>query len=79
VARVQLTDEAVEDLADLDGSTRRAVFKALKKLQTEPEQRGVPLGHRSGGNLTTFRLRLHTTTAAQEFVTVLDELWDRQG
>ena len=121
MARVQLTDEAVEDLADLDGSPRRAVFKALKKLQTEPEQRGAPLGRRSGGNLTTFRklvvgnrdyrivyrvepdgsvvvvwviarrsddevyqlavsrLRLHTSTAAQEFVAVLDELWGRHS
>lgn len=55
MAGVQLTDEAREDLQDLDGSARIAVFKGLKKLRNEPEKRGQPLGRRSTSNLTTFR------------------------
>ena len=43
--------EAVEDIAELDGSERVLVFKGLKKLETEPAQRGAPLG----SGLTTFR------------------------
>lgn len=31
------------------------VFNGLKKLQTEPEKRGSPLGSKLSGNLTTFR------------------------
>jgi mRNA interferase RelE/StbE len=53
--RVQLTADAREDLRDLDGSTRKAVLKAIKKLESEPEERGQPLGSRQSGNLTTFR------------------------
>lgn len=55
MARVELTEDAREDLRDLDGSARALVFKALKKLETEPEKRGTPLGSRSSSNLTTFR------------------------
>lgn len=55
MAEVVLTDDAVEDLRELDGSARKLVGKALKKLEASPEQRGEPLGSRSGGNLTTFR------------------------
>lgn len=55
MAKVQLTADALEDLRDLDGSNRKRVLKALKKLETEPEQRGEPLGSRALGNLTTFR------------------------
>lgn len=55
MARVQLTDDAKEDLRDLDGAARVLVAKALKKLESEPEKRGEPLGSKSGGNLTTFR------------------------
>lgn len=51
MARVLLLPEAVEDLADLDGSARKLVFKALKKLRTDPANRGAPLG----SGLTTFR------------------------
>lgn len=51
MARVLLLPEAAEDLADLDGAERKSVFKALKKLATEPEKRGAPLG----SELTTFR------------------------
>lgn len=51
MARVLLLPEAIEDLADLDGSSRLLAFKAMKKLQVSPEQRGAPLG----GGLTTFR------------------------
>jgi mRNA interferase RelE/StbE len=56
MARVQLTADALEDLRDLDGSTRKMVLKALKKLEDHPEQRGEPLGARQRiGNLTGFR------------------------
>ena len=55
MTRVKLTEEALEDLQDLDGSARLLVLKAIKKLETAPEQRGAPLGSRSSGNLTTFR------------------------
>jgi mRNA interferase RelE/StbE len=51
VARVDLYPEAVEDIAELDGSERRQVFKGLRKLETDPAQRGAPLG----SGLTTFR------------------------
>lgn len=55
MARVELTDAAREDLKELDGSQRKIVVKALKKLEDSPEQRGEPLGSRSKGNLATFR------------------------
>ncbi|MGH4026629.1 MAG: type II toxin-antitoxin system RelE family toxin [Pseudonocardiaceae bacterium] len=55
MAEVFLTEEARDDLHDLDGATQKAILKALKKLRAEPEKRGAPLGSRSGGNLTTFR------------------------
>jgi mRNA interferase RelE/StbE len=54
VARVQLTDDAREDLRDLDGSERKIVLKAIKKLERAP-QLGQPLGSRPSGNLTGFR------------------------
>ena len=55
MARVLLTSDAREDLRDLDGSARKAVLKAIRKLETDPEQRGQPLGSRTSGDLTTFR------------------------
>lgn len=58
MARVTLTDDAIEDLKDLDGSSRVMVLKALralKKLEVEPEKRGAPLGSRATGNLTGYR------------------------
>lgn len=55
MANVVLTGEAREDIRDLDGTSRRVVLKALKKLESEPDKRGGPLGSKSGGNLTTFR------------------------
>jgi mRNA interferase RelE/StbE len=55
VAEVQLTSDAREDLRDLDGSSRKLVLKAIKKLEVEPEKRGEPLGSRALGNLSTFR------------------------
>jgi mRNA interferase RelE/StbE len=51
MARVVLYPDAVEDIEGLDGSERKLVFKGLKKLTTEPEKRGAPLGT----GLTTFR------------------------
>ena len=50
MARVTLYPDAVDDIADLDGSDQRLVFKGLQKLAIEPE-RGGPLG----SGLTTFR------------------------
>jgi mRNA interferase RelE/StbE len=55
LARVVLTSEAKEDVRDLDGSARKLVLKAMKKLEDGPEQRGNPLGSRAGSDLTTFR------------------------
>lgn len=55
MAKVQLSAEARADFLDLDGSARRIVATALRKLEDDPHLRGQPLGHRSGGNLTTFR------------------------
>ena len=55
MTRVTLTDDAIEDLKDLDGSSRVMVLKALKKLEVEPEKRGAPLGPRATGNLTGYR------------------------
>lgn len=55
MAEVRLTEDAREDLYDLDGAARVIVFKGLKKLQTEPEKRGSQLGSKLSGNLTTFR------------------------
>jgi mRNA interferase RelE/StbE len=55
MARVTLTEDAREDLHDLDGTARLVVLKALKKLETEPMQRGQPLGSRARGDLTSFR------------------------
>lgn len=54
MARVLLTSQAREDLRNLDGSARKVVLKALKKLEQAPDQRGAPLGSRTG-DLTTFR------------------------
>lgn len=51
MARVVLHAAALDDIAELDGSERKAVFKGLLKLRTELEKRGAPLG----SGLTTFR------------------------
>ncbi len=55
MTRVQLSEEAREDFQDLDGAAQQLVAKALKKLETEPQLRGQPLGSRAVGDLTTFR------------------------
>lgn len=55
MARVQLTEDAREDLRDLDNSVQRQVIKGLTKLRENPSQRGQPLGRKSDNNLTTFR------------------------
>lgn len=56
-ARVRLLAEAADDIRALDGSARRIVLKALKKLENAPEQRGAPLGSKADGrsDLTGFR------------------------
>lgn len=55
MTEVRLTADARDDLLGLDGAAQLIVLKALKKLRSEPEKCGAPLGSRSGGNLTTFR------------------------
>ena len=55
MARVVLTDEAREDIRDLDRSSQKKVLKKLKELEVEPGKRGQPLGSRAGGNLTGLR------------------------
>lgn len=55
MARIELTDDAKDDLADLDKSAQRLVVKALRKLKDEPSKRGHPLGSRASGDLTGFR------------------------
>ena len=55
MARVVLTDDAKEDLRNLDGAARKLVAKKLRQLEDEPEKRGAPLGSRSPSNLITFR------------------------
>ncbi|MDZ7933089.1 MAG: type II toxin-antitoxin system mRNA interferase toxin, RelE/StbE family [Rhodococcus sp. (in: high G+C Gram-positive bacteria)] len=55
MARVLLTDEAKEDVKDLDRSAQIKVLRKMKELETDPDQRGQPLGSKGGGNLTTFR------------------------
>lgn len=52
---VEFTNEAREDLRDLDGSARKLILKAITKLRDEPEKRGEPLSSQASGNLTTFR------------------------
>ena len=52
--RVELTDAAIEGLADLDKGDAREVHKRLKKLEETPEL-GQPLGNRAGIDLTGWR------------------------
>ena len=51
------TDEAREDLRELDGSQRKSVFKAITKVSQNPLPAseggyGKPLGNRHGNDLT---------------------------
>jgi mRNA interferase RelE/StbE len=55
MARVFLTEDAKEDLRNLDGAARVLVAKALVKLEDEPEKRGAPLGAKATGDLTGLR------------------------
>jgi mRNA interferase RelE/StbE len=47
MAKVRLLPEAADDVRALDGSARRLVLKALKKLEQSPELRGAPLGSKA--------------------------------
>lgn len=51
MAHISFLPEALDDINEIDPASQRRVFKAICKLQTEPEKRGAPLG----GELTTFR------------------------
>lgn len=55
MARVELTDDAKDDIRSLDGSVKARVLKDLQKLKTSPADRGEPLGSRDTGNLTGLR------------------------
>lgn len=55
MAEVLLTEDAKDDVRDLDGSACKIVLRAISKLKDHPEQRGQPLGSRQGTTLTTFR------------------------
>ena len=39
MARVEFTAQAREDVRDLDGSARKLVLRAIKKLEDDPEKR----------------------------------------
>lgn len=55
MARVELTDDAKDDIRSFDGSVQVRVLKDLKKLESSPVDRGQPLGSRGTGNLTGLR------------------------
>ncbi|WP_375401094.1 type II toxin-antitoxin system RelE/ParE family toxin [uncultured Amnibacterium sp.] len=55
MARVVLTEDARDDLRALDGATQKIVAKGLKKLESEPEKRGAPLGANAASDLTGLR------------------------
>ena len=55
MARVELTDDAKDDIRALDGSVRKRVLKDILKLVDQPSLRGAPLGSHNSGNLTGFR------------------------
>ena len=54
---VHFTDDAIEDLRELDGSQRNAVLKAITKVSQNPLPAseggyGKPLGNKHGNDLT---------------------------
>jgi mRNA interferase RelE/StbE len=49
MAKVVLTRDAKDDLRDFDRTTQRLVVKGLRKLEDQPEQRGVPLAKELSG------------------------------
>jgi mRNA interferase RelE/StbE len=51
---VELTDAAVEGLAELDKGDQKQVYKRLKKLEDAPEL-SQPLGNKAGIDLTGWR------------------------
>lgn len=53
--RVNLTDQAMEDLQGLDRSVVARVFKKLRELEGSGPQLGKPLGSRSGTRLAGLR------------------------
>lgn len=55
MARVELTDDAKDDIRGLDRSVAARVLKDLKKLETSPASRGAPLGNRATGDLSGLR------------------------
>ncbi len=56
---VEYTDEADKDLSALDGSQRKQVLSAIKKVSENPLPKneggkGNPLGNKHGNNLTCY-------------------------
>lgn len=58
MTRVELTDDAKDDIRGLDRSVKARVLKDLLELETSPADRGAPLGSHATGNLTGLR-KLH--------------------
>lgn len=52
--KIEFLAKAADDLAELDGSDRKAALKTLTKLEKDPFAFGKPLGNRTGRNLTTY-------------------------
>ncbi|HEY8414826.1 MAG TPA: hypothetical protein VIK99_03540 [Thermaerobacter sp.] len=75
---VQLYPEAAKDLERLDRSQQILAVRAIRKIAEAPDQRGKPLGHQYGWNLTGYRatyvhnkrLRIVWTVAADGTVKI---------
>lgn len=55
MARVELTDDAKDDIRGLDRSVKARVLKDLLKLETCSAHRGAPLGSHATGDLAGLR------------------------
>lgn len=51
MAKVEFTDQSLEDLSGFDNSSKQAILLGLRKLETEPQKRGSILS----GNLHPLR------------------------
>lgn len=55
MARVELTDDAKDDIRGLDESVKARVLNDLLKLETSPADRGVPLRSQTTSELSGLR------------------------
>ncbi len=53
--KIKWLPEAVKDLEEMDGGTRKRVLKALQKLEADPLGYGKPLGEKIGIDLAGLR------------------------